>query len=64
MESGATGRGFPWLLWTLIGCAGWIVLMVSLGTPIGLLATPAAGPIAGWLMGGIVYLVSGLVTRR
>ncbi|HEX6229423.1 MAG TPA: hypothetical protein VFZ41_08205 [Solirubrobacterales bacterium] len=64
MGSDAPKRGFPWLRWTLIGCAGWIVLMLAAGTPIGLLATPAAGPIGGWLVGGILYLVTGAATRR
>jgi hypothetical protein len=59
-----TSRGFPWLRWTLIGCAGWIVLMLALGTPVGVIATPAAGPISGWLVGGVVYLVTGVATRR
>jgi hypothetical protein len=55
---------FPWLLWTLIGCAGWVVLMVAIGEPIGLLATPVGGPIGGWLVGGAIYLLAGAVTRR
>lgn len=50
--------------WTLIGCAGWIVLMIALGTPAGIIATPAAGPISGWLVGGLVFLVTGAATRR
>jgi hypothetical protein len=29
---------------------GWIVLMLATGSTIGLLATPAAGPILGWLL--------------
>jgi hypothetical protein len=57
-------RGFPWLRWTLIGCAGWIVLMLVIGTPAGIIATPAAGPISGWLVGGLVFLISGAATRR
>jgi hypothetical protein len=59
-----TSREFPWLRWTLIGCAGWIVLMIALGTPIGIIATPAAGPIGGWLVGGTASLISGVITRR
>jgi hypothetical protein len=61
----ATGdRGAPWLRWMLLGCLGWIALMLTVGSPIGLLATPAAGPILGWLVGGALYLVSGILTRR
>ena len=57
-------RGVPWLRWMALGCIGWIVLMLTVGSPIGLLATPAAGPILGWLLGGVQYLVVGIVTRR
>jgi hypothetical protein len=56
--------GFPWKRWLLIGCAGWVVLMLLTGTPIGILLTPALGPICGWLAGGFVYLLVGLLTRR
>jgi hypothetical protein len=56
--------GAPWLRWMLLGCIGWIVLMLTVGSPIGLLVTPAAGPLLGWLVGGAVYLVIGVVTRR
>jgi hypothetical protein len=56
--------GFPWKLWLLIGCVGWVVLMVAIGTPIGILMTPAFGPICGWLVGGVVYQVAGVVTGR
>ena len=48
----------------LLGCLGWIVLMLTVGSTIGLLATPAAGPILGWLLGGVQYLVVGVLTRR
>jgi hypothetical protein len=54
----------PWLRWMLLGCLGWIVLMVAVGTPIGILITPAAGPLLGWLVGGIAYLIVGLLTGR
>ena len=57
-------RGFPWKRWLLIGCAGWVVLMLAVGTPIGILLTPALGPITGWLVGGVIYLAVGLITRR
>ena len=56
--------GFPWKRWLLIGCVGWVVLMLAIGTPIGILLTPAFGPISGWLVGGILYLVIGILTRR
>jgi hypothetical protein len=55
---------FPWLRWLLIGCAGWVVLMILVGTPIGILLTPALGPIVGWLAGGILYLTVGILFRR
>jgi hypothetical protein len=35
----------------LVGCAAWVLLMLEIGAPIGLLVTPAAGPILGWLLG-------------
>jgi len=57
-------RGFPWKRWLLIGCAGWVILMLAIGTPIGILLTPALGPITGWLVGGVIYLAVGLITRR
>jgi hypothetical protein len=60
----ASSRGFPWLRWTLIGCVGWIVLMIAIGAPAGIIATPAAGPILGWLLGGIVFLITGAAGRR
>ena len=50
--------------WLLLGCVGWVVLMLVIGTPIGILLTPALGPITGWLVGGILYLIVGVVTRR
>lgn len=56
--------GFPWKAWLLIGCVGWVVLMVAIGTPIGILVTPAFGPICGWLVGGVVYQLAGLLTGR
>ncbi len=59
-----SNRGVPWLRWMLLGCLGWIVLMLTVGSTIGLLATPAAGPILGWLLGGAQYLVVGVLTRR
>lgn len=62
---GDSDRGdFAWGRWTLIGCAAWVVLMLSIGEPIGLIATPVGGPIGGWLVGGIVYLVTGALTGR
>jgi uncharacterized membrane protein YeaQ/YmgE (transglycosylase-associated protein family) len=57
-------QSFPWKRWLLIGCAGWIALMILNGTPIGILVTPAFGPIVGWLVGGLIYLTVGIVTRR
>ncbi|HEY7256570.1 MAG TPA: hypothetical protein VH476_07785 [Solirubrobacterales bacterium] len=59
-----SSKGFSWLRWTVIGCAGWIVLMIALGAPAGIIATPAAGPIFGWLTGGAIFLITGAVTRR
>jgi hypothetical protein len=57
-------RSAPWLRWMVLGCVGWIVLMLATGRPIGLIFTPAAGPILGWLVGGAAYLVVGILTRR
>lgn len=54
----------PWLRWMVLGSVAWVVLMVSLGNLIGLIFTPAAGPILGWLVGGAAYLVIGVLTRR
>jgi hypothetical protein len=48
----------------LFGCVGWIVLMLATGSTIGLLVTPAVGPILGWLLGGAQYLLVGVLTRR
>jgi hypothetical protein len=62
--SAAARRDFPWVRWLLIGCVGWVILMLLVGAPIGILLTPAFGPIVGWLAGGIVYLAVGLATRR
>jgi hypothetical protein len=56
--------GFPWLRWLAIGCVGWVILMLATGTPIGILLTPALGPISGWLVGGALYLIVGVITRR
>jgi len=50
--------------WMVLGCIAWIVLMLTVGSPIGLLFTPAAGPILGWLAGGAAYLLLGILTRR
>lgn len=60
----SSDKGVPWARWMLLGCLGWIILMIAVGTPIGLIFTPAAGPILGWLAGGAVYLLLGLLTRR
>ncbi len=57
-------QGFPWKRWLLVGCLGWVALMIVNGTPIGILLTPALGPTLGWLLGGIVYLAIGIATRR
>jgi hypothetical protein len=43
---------------------GWIILMIAIGAPVGIIATPAAGPISGWLVGGVVFLIGGVFTRR
>jgi hypothetical protein len=64
VSQASSNREIPWLRWVLLGCLGWIVLMLTVGSTIGLLATPAAGPILGWLLGGFQYLVVGIVTRR
>jgi hypothetical protein len=64
MTAAERTRRAPWMRWMLLGCLGWIVLMVAVGTPIGILITPAAGPLLGWLVGGVTYLIIGLLTRR
>ena len=63
-RSATEQEGFPWKLWLLIGCVGWVVLMLASGTPIGILLTPAFGPVCGWLVGGVIYQVVGVITRR
>ncbi|HET6569868.1 MAG TPA: hypothetical protein VFG58_00055 [Solirubrobacterales bacterium] len=64
MSQASSNREIPWLRWMLLGCIGWIALMLTVGSTIGLLATPAAGPILGWLLGGLQYLLVGVLTRR
>lgn len=64
MSKAKSDRSIPWLRWMALGCIGWVALMLTVGSPIGLLFTPAAGPILGWLLGGLVYLLVGILTRR
>ncbi len=56
-------RDFQWGRWALIGCAGWIALMVVIGAPEGIVATPALGPITGWLVGGAFHRATGAFAR-
>lgn len=56
-------RDFRWGRWALAGCAGWIALMVVIGAPEAILATPALGPITGWLVGGAFHRAAGFVSR-
>ncbi len=56
-------RDFRWGRWALIGCALWIVLVFAIGVPAAVLATPALGPITGWLVGGVAHLAAGAVPR-
>jgi hypothetical protein len=59
------GRGFHWLRWTAIGCAAWIAFMILTGASFtAIFLMPVAGPIGGWLVGGTLYLLGGLLGRR
>jgi nitrogen fixation protein FixH len=60
----ARRREFQWGRWALVGCVLWIALVIAVGVPAAVLATPALGPITGWLVGGVVHLAAGAVPRR
>ena len=61
----AKETSFNWLGWTLIGCAAWLIFVVATGgSTIALILTPVAGPIGGWLVGGFLFLLVGLIGRR
>ena len=58
-------RGFPWLRWTVIGCAAWLVFMVATGASFAaVFLMPVVGPLGGWLVGGSLYLAAGALARR
>jgi hypothetical protein len=51
-------RRFPWGVWALVGALAWAVAMVALGSPTLAILAPVFGVIAGWILGGLVYLVA------
>lgn len=64
MDTEAT-NGIDWARWTVIGCLAWLALAVILGgSLVAFILTPVAGPIGGWLLGLLVYLVGGRSGRR
>ncbi len=52
-------RATRWGLWALVGCAVWVVAMLAIGWPIGILLVPAGGPLVGWVLGGLSVLLFG-----
>lgn len=58
-ESERSQRAAAWGWWALAGCFAWIFLMLIIDWPIGLLLTPAAGPLCGWAVGGLFALAFG-----
>lgn len=58
-------NGIDWARWTVVGCVAWLALVLILGGPaVAFILTPVAGPIGGWLLGLLVYLISGRTGRR
>lgn len=58
-------RGFHWLRWTVIGCVAWLVVMAVTGASFAaIFLMPVVGPLGGWLVGGALYLVTGLGRAR
>ena len=62
----ASERSFNWLHWTVIGCVAWLVFVVATGSSaIGIISdSRRPGPIGGWLIGGLLFLLAGLIGRR
>lgn len=53
-----------WLRWTIIGCLAWIAIVLIVGmSSIALILTPVIGPLGGWLVGGVLYLLGGAFER-
>ena len=52
-------RATAWGWWALTGCFIWIFAMLMIDWPIGLLLTPAGGPLCGWALGGVFALLFG-----
>lgn len=64
IDSEAT-NGIDWARWTIIGCLAWLALAVILGgSAVAFILTPVAGPIGGWFVGTLVYLIGGRTRRR
>jgi predicted PurR-regulated permease PerM len=60
-----TTKGIDWTRWTVIGCLLWLVLAFLAGSSaVAFILIPVAGPILGWLLGLLVYLVGGRFGRR
>jgi hypothetical protein len=51
-------RGFAWGRWALIGCIGWVALVIAAGVPMAILVTPVVGPLLGWIGAGFLAIVS------
>lgn len=62
--SAENSRATRWGLWALAGCVVWIVVMLAIGWPAGILLTPAGGPLIGWVLGGVSVLVFGERSAR
>jgi len=56
-RTAGTEKGFAWGRWALIGAIGWLVAMIAIGAPVLGFLAPVAGVIAGWIVGGVLYLV-------
>lgn len=56
--------GFSWKGWAIVGCIGWVALVIAAGAPLGILLTPVFGPIMGWMAGGMLALVSSEARRQ
>ncbi len=64
-DGGGDAVGFHWRRWTAIGCLAWIALMALSGAPFtAIFLTPVVGPLGGWLIGGTLFLVGGVVRNR
>jgi hypothetical protein len=50
--------GFAWKGWALAGVVAWIVVCIAAGAPLGIILTPVAGPMMGWICGGFLAIIS------